>query len=578
MPGGTGDAGPQDGELVIMVDSTPAAATARRLRAAPVVAVLLVVALAGGAVAAVRSGLVERTAGWLPWASAPLPCAETDVAVVAAPEAVTVVDQILAPLDGRRLPDGSCLRVDVQSEAPSRSVSSDGTGTASTPQVWVPDSSLWLSEMERWAVRPVGSLGTSPVVLAGRPATIKRLGWRSRTPTWTEALTPDRRLAAPAMTEEAASLLGLLALARTVGGGPKAEQAVAALVLAAARTPAADLGAAAALARSTRTDAPVLLTSKRAVVQLNLDPTTEDLSTVQPAGLPAVLDYPVLRVDQTGEDPVVGAGGDMVMAALTSPEAARAARGAGFGPPSRMVVPTTKEGLAAAEKAAAQVGGFVSQVRLQALPSRMLILMDTSRSMVKRVRPGLSRARLAVQAAIGAGRLLPDDSAIGLWRFAGRQRGGRPYQEVARVDDLGALDQATSHRDVVNGALARLPRQLTAGGTALYDSTLAAVKSVRASYDPNATNAVVVFTDGANDYDAGIRLREFQAKVRADAQAHPREPIVLVMIGIGPQADLRALKAMTAPMGGRTYRADTPEALRTVLFDAIAHRVPKRPS
>jgi hypothetical protein len=146
---------------------------------------------------------------------------------------------------------------------------------------------------------------------------------------------------------------------------------------------------------------------------------------------------------------------------------------------------------------------------------------------------------------------------------------------VAHVDTLGALDQATSHREVVNAALTRLPRQLTAGGTALYDATLAAMRSVRATYDVNATNAVVVFTDGANDYDAGIRLREFQAKVRADAQAHRGAPIVLVTIGIGPEADQRALRAMTAPVGGRTYRADTPQTLRTVLFDAIAHRVPR---
>src|SRR5215212_9593588 len=113
--------------------------------------------------------------------------------VVAAPEAATVVDQILGPLEGRHLPDGSCLRVDVRSEAPSRSVSGDGTA-GSTPQVWVPDSSLWVGEMDRWTGRAVGSLGTSPVVLAGRPATMRRLGWRSHTPTWTEALTPDRRL------------------------------------------------------------------------------------------------------------------------------------------------------------------------------------------------------------------------------------------------------------------------------------------------------------------------------------------------------------------------------------------------
>jgi len=211
-------------------------------------------------------------------------------------------------------------------------------------------------------------------------------------------------------------------------------------------------------------------------------------------------------------------------------------------------------------------------VRLLAQPSRMLILLDTSKSMSAKVRPGVTRIRLAVQAALGTGGLLPDSSAIGLWQFAGRQASNHPYREVARVQDLGALDGPASHRDVLNAALVDSPKRLTPGGTALYDSTLSALRTVRASYDPKATNAVVVFTDGTNEYREGIDLNQFQRLAAADAKAHPRAPIVLVCVGIGPAADMAALQAMVRPMGGRAYRADTPEALRRVLFDAVAHR------
>jgi hypothetical protein len=187
----------------------------------------------------------------------------------------------------------------------------------------------------------------------------------------------------------------------------------------------------------------------------------------------------------------------------------------------------------------------------------------------------VSRIQLAVQAALAAGELLPDTSAIGLWRFAGRQTTRRPYQEVARVRDLGTAEGTASHREVVKAALADSPRRLSPGGTALYDTALSALRTVRASYDPKATNAVVVFTDGANEYPQGIELREFQRRVGADAKAHPKAPIVLVCIGIGPAADMRALQAMVKPVGGRAYRADTPETLRTVLFDSVAHRPSK---
>jgi hypothetical protein len=555
-----------------MVDRAPRRAAPSRSRAGALLAAVVAVALVGGGVVAVRSGLASSAAARLPWASQPERCRATEVRVVAVPDAVTVVGQVLAPLDGRVLPDGSCLRVAVQGERPARTVSGEGATTPSAPQVWIPDSSLWVQQMRRWAVQPVGSLGSSPVVLAGAPTTIARLGWRDRTPTWPEALSPDRRLAAPSLTDDAASLLGLLALARTLGGGEEAQQAVAGLVLAAARTRAADLSAAAVLARSRSAGAPVLLTSKQSVAQLNLDPGTTDLRTVQPAGLPAALDYPVLRVGDATDDPVVVAGADLVASALTAPAARRVTQAAGFDPPSGAVAPTTAAGKAAAAAAAAQVEAFVSQVRMQALPTRMLLLMDVSRSMGQRVRPGLSRARLAVQAAISAGRLLPDQSAIGLWRFAGRQPQGRPYDEIASISDLSSLSGTQTHRDSVNEALGRLPLDLSAGGTALYDSTLAAVRTVRASYDPSATNAVVVFTDGANDYPQGIDLETFQQALRADARANPRQPIALVLIGIGASADFTALRAMAAPVRGRAYRADSPQAVRQVLFDAISNR------
>jgi hypothetical protein len=267
---------------------------------------------------------------------------------------------------------------------------------------------------------------------------------------------------------------------------------------------------------------------------------------------------------------VVSAGADLVTASLTSPDGARTAQAAGFGPPAPVVAPTTAQGKAAA----AQVASFVARVRLLAEPSRMLILLDTSLSMSQEVKPGTTRIQLAVKAAVDTGERLPDSSAIGLWRFAGRQAKDRPYHEVAPVMDLGALEGGLKHADVLKAALEDAPKHLSPGGTALYDSTLAAVRKVRATYDPKATNAVVVFTDGANDYGQGIDLQEFRRGVAADAKAHPQAPIVLVGIGIGPAADMQALHAMVSPVGGRTYRADSSEAVEMALFDSIARRTP----
>ena len=146
------------------------------------------------------------------------------------------------PARGHALPDGSCLSVEVQAEPPARTVDPSAVTAADRAQVWVPDSSLWLGQVQGLTMRPIGSLGTSPVVLAASPSTVERLGWRADRPLGPGA-EPGPRLVAPAMTDDAPAGWRLLALGRSIGPGPRAQQAVAALVLAGLRTPAADLAA-----------------------------------------------------------------------------------------------------------------------------------------------------------------------------------------------------------------------------------------------------------------------------------------------------------------------------------------------
>jgi Ca-activated chloride channel family protein len=547
---------------------------ARRHRGAlaVVVVVAVIAALVSGGVAASRKGLLGTAASHLPWASSPPPCPPTRLGVIAAPELVGTVQALVQPLTGRQLPDGSCLRVDVQGEDPSKTVaSSPTTALGGLPQLWIPDASLWMGQAPSWSLKPLGSMASSPVVLAATPATVRRLGWAGRDVTWAEGLTADRTLLAPGMTDDASALLGLLALARSLGAGPQTEQTIAGVVLAASRQSVTDRSAALAFVRGNPQLAPVVLTSARVVTQADQDPATNGLVAVRPQGLPAVLDYPILRVTGPDDDVVTDAGVALVVAALRSPAAQAAAKAAGFGPPVPSANPTSALGQAALKAVNDQIAAFVGQVRARATPSRLLTLIDVSLSMRIPVRPGYSRARLAVQAAIGAGKLLPDDSAIGLWTFAGRH-GDKSYTELAPIDLLSASDHGTTHRKFVNAKLADLPRHLEGGGTSLYASTLAAIGEMRSSYDRTATNAVVVFTDGANDYAGGIDLQHFISEAKADRAAHPSRPLTLVVIGIGPDADMTSLKAMAGAVNGLAYHADDAQTLRTVVFDAIAKR------
>jgi hypothetical protein len=558
----------------------PAKSRHRRRRAAVALTLLVVALLIAGGVVTAGSGVVDAAGRYLPWTSPRAACETTEVTVVAAPQISDVVRRVTTPLSGRALEDGSCLRVLVESEAPVATVeNATSTATSELPQIWIPDSSIWPGQFSAWSTQAVGSVATSPVVVATNPATAERLGWAGGKVAWPQGLDATRHaVVAPGITNDASALLGLLALAQSLGPGIKTEQQIAATVLAAARVTAPDLESAVDLVRRSRSASPaVLLTNEQLVTNANRD-RPKGLVAVRPTGLPAQLDFPVLRVGLSDDDPVVRAATDVVLGALTGPTARQAAAAAGFGPASTALTPRTEAGRAAMARIAKTTTGFVARVRTLAIPSRLLVAVDTSLSMNQRVRPGLSRARLAVLGAIGAGRLLPDRSAIGLWSFAGRQPGGRPYQALARIEALSAIDQVgpggkeVTHRDVVEANLVALPRRLAPGGTALYDTALAALREARRNYDPQATNAVVLFTDGTNDYDAGMSLASFVRQARALAAGNRQQSVLLIAVGIGPTADMRALRTMCSAAGGRAYQANSAQALQTVLFDAIAHR------
>ena len=380
-----------------------------------------------------------------------------------------------------------------------------------------------MGQAPSWALTPVGSMATSPVVLAATPETLRRLGWTGRDVTWPQALTADRTLLAPGMTDDASALLGLLALARSLGPGEQTQQTIAGVVLAASRQQVTDRPTALAVVRSA-SNAPVLLTSARVVAQADQDTSTKALVAVRPQGLPAMLDYPILRVAGPDDDIVTQAAAGLVVAALQSSAARAAVMAAGFGPP----VPTPKTasalGQAALKAVNDQVAAFVGQVRTRATPSRLLTLVDVSLSMQTPVRPGYSRARLAVEAAIGAGTLLPGDSAIGLWTSPGRQSGGRPYREIAPIDLLSAPDHGRTHRDVVEAALRALPRQLAGRRHPLYDSTLAAIHAARASYDRTATNAVVSSPTGRTTTPAASTSTSSSPRPEPTAPPTPAAP------------------------------------------------------
>jgi hypothetical protein len=217
-----------------------------------------------------------------------------------------------------------------------------------------------------------------------------------------------------------------------------------------------------------------------------------------------------------------------------------------------------------------QTQQLLTQISKLAAPSRILAVFDVSTSMNGRVGNG-TRATLERDAAKSALGLIPDTSAIGLWDFAYHLNGGDDWRELVPTRGLSEQADGHSQRDLLAGALDKLPDSLSPGGTGLYDTTLAAVRSARNSYDPAAVNSVLLVTDGANDDDdTGTQLDQLISTLKSEAD--PNKPVKVIAVGLGPDADLGALKQIASATGGASYSAVNPADLQNVLFDALRQR------
>lgn len=293
------------------------------------------------------------------------------------------------------------------------------------PQVWIPDSSTWLSRLSSEASGFVptdgGSVAQSPVVLAVPEAAAQTLGWPTKTPAWKDLLAPivtgeALRPGIADPTRDAAGLAGLLALGAAAGNDA-----------AAAKTKVAVLRALAVNNSSLREDllqkfpqvsaAPL---AEEDVVRYNAGRPSGKLAALYPDPAPATLDYPYAVLPET--DPVRALAACGLHAALEGDDyvdalaasglrAADGRAGAGFVPPTggpAVVAPVRSAGAAAIN----QVLGSWAAITL---PGRQLAVFDVSGSMLTEVPSagGLTRAEVTQRAAAAGLALLDDEWSVG---------------------------------------------------------------------------------------------------------------------------------------------------------------------
>jgi hypothetical protein len=204
------------------------------------------------------------------------------------------------------------------------------------------------------------------------------------------------------------------------------------------------------------------------------------------------------------------------------------------------------------------------------VPSRTLAVVDVSGSMDE-VDGQETRIDLTVAAADRALQLFPDNAQIGMWAFSvGLGGGNQDHEPLVPIRQLGsAVDGGGTHRDALREAFAGLP-EITYGGTGLYDTTLAAVRTVEDGYDARAVNSVILLTDGQNDDPGSLTLKQLLRTI--ERERDPARPVPVIAIGMGPDADAQALRRIAGATGGRSYVARNPADISQVFIDAMLNR------
>ena len=540
-------------------------ATHRRFPAAPLIAAGVVVVL-------LAAGLVW----WLAAAGGDDDAAACDtrstVAVTVAPELVSLTEQLLS--EPGVLGDDGCVTAEVTDQEPLQTAGAlSALDAESLPDVWLPDSSLWALRAGDTELTDEGSLGSSPVVLATSQAVADAEGWTDEPPTWAEALTTDQEVAVPDLAGSAEGIAALSALRTSLGGDEDADNGVVEVVLSAARSGSSEEALEAGGAGAE--DAALVPVSEQTVYAAHAADADSSLAAVYPSEGSPWLDYPVFRVaagDGQQQQAV-----DAVIAALTSDEAKTAAMEAGFRSAEGDAPPAAGEESGIREEAPqrvdldpVEVGGLLGRLTSLAAPSRILAVLDVSKSMEAPAGNG-TRATLARDAAQTTLSLVPGDYALGLWFFAYKLAGDQDWAELAPIRKLDTDVAGQTQREILDAQAATLPQRLTPGGTGLYDTTLAAVRAARANYDPSAVNSVLLMTDGTNeDDDAGITEEVLLSTLTAEAD--PTRPVKVIGVALGPDADQSALERIAEATGGAAYSAVDPADLQTVLFDALRQR------
>lgn len=540
------------------------------------------------------AGIQFGAMGWIsnavaPWAGG---CSEIRPVVIAAdPSIAPTVTAVAAGFDQA---DGNCTKTEVRSLLSADTAALFASGASGDVDAWVPDSAAWLDRVESMAsslgrtapqLEITDYVASTPVVLATTASQVSQLG--DEPLSWASLLSGTVATLLPDPEASTASLAGLAQL-KSVASAEDPRQFAGAMIAIGKTIPqsteeALQLAADAALPT-------VVITTEREVAAYNTSTPSSPVIAIYPSDGTVELTYPFVEVvGDEGDADAAAVSGTDAEAAVSSDSAAAEAPGkllAALAAATRSSVEVLAgEGFRDADGGGALRVAGVPEMATEAKPtadaavqieilrawsvltlrSRLLVVIDVSGSMLDPANNGLRRIDVFQLAAGEALSKFSGEAELGVWAFSQNRVGTQDWEDLSPIAPLS--DPA--HVAQINGVVASLPDRVY-GYTGLYDTILAAVTRVREDYDPSKINSVLLITDGYNEDDNGISLDELLKNLKA--LEDPTQPVPVILIGFGPDTDLKSMTEIAQSTGGAAYSAAVPEDLGKVLVDALTQR------
>ncbi|WP_436493571.1 substrate-binding and VWA domain-containing protein [Actinokineospora sp. HUAS TT18] len=450
---------------------------------------------------------------------------------------------------------------------------SDGTDP---PDVWVPESAMWLQRAQSngaWQTPVKGtSIASSPVVMAVADDVAGQFGWPATRPSWAQLLGSEVVVGALGFPDPARDPVGtatLFAIAEPAGGDAAALTSTMRKLSANTVAQASELFLRLPGSAGNLPPLSAFPTSETALLRHNVKQSPTKLVAVYADPPPPSLDYPFVVLPSASEEKRAAA--ERFLTRMLGSGATQLLGSAGFrGPDGAALRDRSQDKRVVADTLppvplpdSGEVDRVLNEWAGVNLSARVQVLLDVSGSMAEPV-PGSGKTRMAVTldaAELGI-RLFKPTTKIGLWIFSTNLDGDKDYREMLPVKPV-AEHLANNGIATVRGI-----EKQTKGATGLYDSTLAAYRVARQNWEPGRINLVIVMTDGKNEDPKGITREQLLAEL--GGLVDPKRPIPIIGIGVGPDIDVAELKAITGATGGETFSTPDPTKIIDVFYSALS--------